>query len=134
MKSTVIQTMKSTQKFNSAETLSNLWFHSINIKVVGQNIWWLDFHSNWIQSIKCKSGNLQLKFVNIGPYCDDGLWPLNRISYTHHITCSLYNLNPLFEGQKHFFKEVFSENSAFIYGWYSRVVCNQEQVMIVQVQ
>ena len=27
-----------------------------------------------------------------------------------------YNLNPLFKGQKRFFKEVFSENSVFVYG------------------
>ena len=32
------------------------------------------------------------------------------------ITRGLYILNPLFEGQKCFFKEVFSENSAFMYG------------------
>jgi hypothetical protein len=32
------------------------------------------------------------------------------------ITHGLYIFNPLFEGQKHFFKEFFSENSAFMYG------------------
>ena len=32
------------------------------------------------------------------------------------ITRGLYILNPLFEGQKRFFKEVFPENSAFMYG------------------
>jgi hypothetical protein len=31
-------------------------------------------------------------------------------------TRGLYISNPLFEGQKRFFKEVFSENSAFTYG------------------
>ena len=32
------------------------------------------------------------------------------------ITRSLYIFYPLFEGQKRFFMEVFSENSAFMYG------------------
>ena len=32
------------------------------------------------------------------------------------ITRGLYIFYPLFEGQKRFFKEVFSENSAFMYG------------------
>ena len=32
------------------------------------------------------------------------------------ITRGLYNLNPLFEAEKRFFKEVFSENSGFMYG------------------
>jgi hypothetical protein len=32
------------------------------------------------------------------------------------ITRGLYIFNPLFEGQKRFFKEVFSENSALMYG------------------
>jgi hypothetical protein len=32
------------------------------------------------------------------------------------ITHCLYISNPLFEGQKRFFKEDFSENSAFMFG------------------
>ena len=32
------------------------------------------------------------------------------------ITRGLYTFYPLFEGQKCFFKDVFSENSAFMYG------------------
>ena len=32
------------------------------------------------------------------------------------ITRGLYTFYPLFKGQKRFFKEVFSENSAFMYG------------------
>ena len=40
--------------------------------------------------------------------------------YKYHtqaiITHGLYILNPLFEVQKRFFKEFFSENSAFVYG------------------
>ena len=32
------------------------------------------------------------------------------------ITRGLYTFYPLFEGQKRFFKEFFSENSAFMYG------------------
>ena len=32
------------------------------------------------------------------------------------ITRGLYILNTLFEGQKRFFKEVFSQNSALMYG------------------
>ena len=32
------------------------------------------------------------------------------------ITHGFYILNPLFEGQKRFFKEVFSDNSAAMYG------------------
>ena len=32
------------------------------------------------------------------------------------ITCGLYIFYPLFERQKRFFKEFFSENSAFLYG------------------
>ena len=32
------------------------------------------------------------------------------------ITHGFYILNPLFEGQKRFFKEVFSDNSATMYG------------------
>ena len=33
------------------------------------------------------------------------------------ITRDFYILNPLFEGLKRFFKEFFSENSAFMYGY-----------------
>ena len=43
-------------------------------------------------------------------------------------------LNPLFECQKRFFKEVFKENSAFMYGLYSRAVSNQERVMMARVR
>ena len=50
------------------------------------------------------------------------------------ITCGLYIFNPLFEGQKRFFKEVFSENSALMYGYYSRAVCIQERVMMARVR
>ena len=32
------------------------------------------------------------------------------------ITQGLYISNPVFEGQNHFFKEILSENSAFMYG------------------
>jgi hypothetical protein len=32
------------------------------------------------------------------------------------ITRGLYTFYPLFKGQKRFFKEVFSENSAFMFG------------------
>ena len=32
------------------------------------------------------------------------------------LTHGLYTFYPIFEGQKRFFKEVFSENFAFIYG------------------
>ena len=31
-------------------------------------------------------------------------------------------LNPLLEGQKRFFKEFFPENSAFMYGYFSREI------------
>ena len=43
------------------------------------------------------------------------------------ITRGLYIFYPLFEGQKRFFKEVFSENSAFMYG---QMVSIQEQFVI----
>ena len=49
------------------------------------------------------------------------------------ITRGLYIFYPIFEGHKRFFKEVFSENSAFMYGKYSRAVCNQERVMMAHV-
>ena len=49
------------------------------------------------------------------------------------ITRGLYLYNPLFEVQKRFFKEFFSENYIFMYGWYSRVVCNQEWVMMARI-
>ena len=41
-----------------------------------------------------------------------------KSNYRMHaiITRSLYIFYPLFEGKKRFFKEVFSENSAFMYG------------------
>ena len=40
-----------------------------------------------------------------------------NIYCTHAIiTRGLYILNPFLEGEKQFFKEVFSENSAFMYG------------------
>ena len=47
------------------------------------------------------------------------------------ITCGLYILNPFFEGQKCFFKEVFSENSAFMY---SSIYSIQERVMTERVR
>ena len=50
------------------------------------------------------------------------------------ITRGLYLYNPLFEVQKRFFKEFFSENYIFMYGLYSRVVCNQEWVIMVHVE
>ena len=50
------------------------------------------------------------------------------------ITHSLYILNPLFEGQKRFFKEFFSENFAFMYDQYSRAVYNQERVIMARIQ
>ena len=40
------------------------------------------------------------------------------------ITRGLYIFNPLFKGQKHFFMEIFSENSVFMYGWCSGAVYN----------
>ena len=46
----------------------------------------------------------------------------------------LYILNPLYEGQKHLFKETFLENSAFMYGQYSRAVYNHERVMMARVR
>ena len=43
---------------------------------------------------------------------------LDRYRTRAIITRGLYILNPLFEYQKRFFfKEVFSENSAFMYGY-----------------
>ena len=50
------------------------------------------------------------------------------------IARGLYIFYPLFEGQKRFFKEFFSENSAFMYCLYSEVVPNQEQVIMVRVR
>ena len=50
------------------------------------------------------------------------------------ITRGLYILNPLFEDQKRFFKEVFQENSIFMYGQYSIAVSNQERVMMARVR
>ena len=50
------------------------------------------------------------------------------------ITRGLYIFYRLFEGQKRFFQEIFSENSAFMYGKYSRAVCNQERVMMARVR
>ena len=49
------------------------------------------------------------------------------------INSGLYILSPIFKGQKKIFNEVFSENSASMYGWCSIAVCNQEQVMMVLV-
>ena len=46
------------------------------------------------------------------------------------ITRGLYTFYPLFEGQKRFFKEFFSENSAFMYGQYSRAVWRRTVVSI----
>ena len=45
-------------------------------------------------------------------------WHANNVKYCTRaiITRGLYTFYPLFEGQKRFFKEVFSENSAFMYG------------------
>ena len=50
------------------------------------------------------------------------------------ITRGLYILNPFLEGEKQFFKEVFSENSAFMYGLYSKAVCNQELVIMAHIR
>ena len=50
------------------------------------------------------------------------------------VTRILYILNPLFEGQKRFFKEAFSEKSPFMYGQYSGALSNQEWVMMARVQ
>ena len=49
------------------------------------------------------------------------------------ITRGSHNLNPLFKGQKRFFKEVFSENSVSAYCYYSTAVCNQERVKMADV-
>ena len=51
-------------------------------------------------------------------YCNIMQAGLLLINYQTHtiITRSLYILNPLFEGQKRFFKEFFSEEYAFMYG------------------
>ena len=50
------------------------------------------------------------------------------------ITRGLYTFYPLFEDQKRFFKEVFWENSVLMYGKYSRVVSNQERVIMARVR
>ena len=50
------------------------------------------------------------------------------------ITRGLYSFYPLFESQKRFFKEVFSENSVLMYGYYSRAVSDQERVIMACVR
>ena len=56
-------------------------------------------------------GLLAPRFFNLPP-------PLVHTYYRTRviITRGFYILTPLFEGQKHFFDEVFSENSAYMYG------------------
>ena len=78
---------------------------------------WELIREHFLSGIKSSSFNLTLKCL------------LRAI-----ITRGLYILNPLFEGHKHFFKEVFSENSAFMDGQYSWAVSNPERVRVAVIQ
>ena len=46
------------------------------------------------------------------------------------ISCGLYTFYPILEDNFFAFKDVFSENCVFMYGYYSRAVSNQEWVII----
>ena len=50
------------------------------------------------------------------------------------ISRGLYIFYPIFKDNFFVFKEVFSENSVLMYGWYSRAVSNQERVMMARVR
>ena len=51
-----------------------------------------------------------------------------------NLSRGLFISNLLFEGQKRFFNEVFSQNSALMYGKYSKTVSNQERVLMARVR
>jgi hypothetical protein len=55
----------------------------------------------------------------------------NDIPYARHFKPWLVYFYPRFEDNFFVFKEIFSENSVLMYGWYSRVVFNQERFMMV---
>ena len=61
-------------------------------------------------------------------------YPCITVSLRYHtcaiITRGLYISYPIFEVHFLVFKEVFSENSVFILGWYSRVITNQGRVIM----
>ena len=50
------------------------------------------------------------------------------------ISRGLYIFYPIFKDHFFVFKEVFSENSVFKYGLYSRAASNQEQLMMAHVE
>ena len=50
------------------------------------------------------------------------------------ISRGLYTFYPIFKDQFFVFKEVLSENSALIYGLYSRAASNQERPMMARVR
>ena len=49
------------------------------------------------------------------------------------ISRGLYIFYPISKDHFFVFKEVFSENSALMYGLYSRAACNQERLMMARV-
>ena len=53
------------------------------------------------------------------------------IPYHLHYNLQFVKKFPLFEDHFFVFKEFFSENYVLVYGLFSRLVCNQEQVMMV---
>ena len=48
------------------------------------------------------------------------------------ISRGLYTFYPILEDHFFVFKEVFSENSVFFYGLYSRPISNQERVVMAR--
>ena len=63
-------------------------------------MWFQDFAKSLLSELKLPNKPLPRQKLTVETFSDTPL-PVS---------------NPLFEGQKHFFKEGFSENSAFMFG------------------
>ena len=109
------------------------WFSKILHNIWGWNakILTFSYRGRWVVWKRPKTTLHNIKMV---PRSDDDmkcLFPLDAYRMRAIIIRGLYILNPLFGGQKRFFKEVFSQKKfALMYGQYSNAVSNQERVMM----
>ena len=107
---------------NVERVMSSKEIHII-LKLITNQIFWI--FSNLIFCLFSHARNYSILPASMAFYLD--FIDLMRTI----IIRGLYIFYLLFESQKKIFKEFFfSENSAFMYGQYSRGVCNQERVMI----
>ena len=79
------------------------------------------------------------RFQTSKKYITDQCFQWKDIPYAHNYNPRLViprfaYFYPIFEDHFFVFKEVFSQNSVLMYAYYSRVVSNQERVMMARVQ